>query len=216
MTCVNLGADPNEQSDNNQTALHHAAYLENLAIMESLVEAGASIDADDDHGITPVMCAAEGLTTDGLKFLVEKGANLTHKDEYGHGVLDSAIKVGNGRCLEYLGTLPEFSASKLTGPEVVQLAITSASLNNAEALRFFAKRDPDSIRNSNSRGETAIVAATTASSNAAMLYLLEEGIDPNSLGSMEPGHRGDRRTAADGRSQICTYRMRSIAGRRWR
>jgi ankyrin repeat protein len=54
------GMDVNAQESDGTSALHWAAYHNDLAIVERLIRAGAHVDQADDQGVTPLIVASMG------------------------------------------------------------------------------------------------------------------------------------------------------------
>jgi ankyrin repeat protein len=71
-------------------ALTMAADHERLALIDELLDAGAPIDAVDDHGRQPLRLAAAGGKVDGVRHLLARGADPNLRDEHGRTALDLA------------------------------------------------------------------------------------------------------------------------------
>jgi hypothetical protein len=63
--------------------------------LEALLDAGADIDAKDDHGQTALMNAARDGHTPVVRLLVERGAGLNHTAKYNLSAI--MLAVINGR-----------------------------------------------------------------------------------------------------------------------
>jgi len=75
------GADVEARADNG-SPLHWAVNAHNLDILPYLVEeAGADINAQDEHGNTPLFRAIIMGNSDVVKYLKEKGADLNAKEK---------------------------------------------------------------------------------------------------------------------------------------
>ena len=87
------------------TPLVETAEFGNRACMEALLDAGANIDAQDNYGNTAVMrvfkwvhrgickcnfCSARAVSSDLLRVLVTRGANLSLKNAHGQSAIDLA------------------------------------------------------------------------------------------------------------------------------
>jgi ankyrin repeat protein len=87
------------------TPLLHTAQMKNITLMKQLVEAGADIDVGsngDNSGNTPLMvCAWHGFY-EGVKYLVEQGANLNQTDSNGFTALTKTCIQGHPACAELL------------------------------------------------------------------------------------------------------------------
>lgn len=97
----NPGVDSdNEEGDNMACVPIHAAAANGcLECVKILVEeAGVGVNSKDELGGTPVMRAATGKHTDILRWLVEKGADLRHRETTDDGklnALDHAVLTGD-------------------------------------------------------------------------------------------------------------------------
>ena len=87
---VEENADIEVQDNEGLRALHHAANSGNSAAAESLVKAGAEIDARDENSRTPLIHAAIGFCPelDTFEILVNAGADVNARDDWGYSALD--------------------------------------------------------------------------------------------------------------------------------
>lgn len=98
---LKLGVDVNHASDDGCTALHEVCFPEtesekaiSLELMRMLLDNGANINAQDEHGDTAlIQCAREGFT-DGVKLLLEYKADMSLTDKEGKTALDHAKENG--------------------------------------------------------------------------------------------------------------------------
>ncbi len=68
--------DPNARGEDGSTALHHSVMGEGVGAVESLLEAGAEVDARDKNGWTPLhWAAALSEAPAALEALLEAGAD---------------------------------------------------------------------------------------------------------------------------------------------
>lgn len=91
------GADPNKRIDYDSpisgrldrglTALMFAATAD---VAQALLDAGASVDATDEHGVTPLMRAAGRGGAEVVKLLIQRGANPNAKSKNGTTAADFA------------------------------------------------------------------------------------------------------------------------------
>ncbi len=82
-----------------------------LDVSEALLKKGARVDTFDKHHLaTPLFCAAVSDNPDGIKLLLEYGANINAGlHEYGVSALHCAVRancVENARRLLELGAVP--------------------------------------------------------------------------------------------------------------
>lgn len=87
--------DLEHRNDEGQTWLH-LLVTSKAEYVQALLQAGADINARDNHGATPLMLASSrnGLTT--VQVLLEAGADLTLRDNNGKTALSYVGNYGNG------------------------------------------------------------------------------------------------------------------------
>jgi ankyrin repeat protein len=88
------GADVNQQDDAGYSPLHIAALNGNIAIIETLLRAGANPNLTDKHGNGPLWTAIcsgpKDLKKDLLEILVKAGADPDQKNAVGKSPFDAA------------------------------------------------------------------------------------------------------------------------------
>jgi ankyrin repeat protein len=89
------GSPRNAADGNGLTALHHAAMRDDVAIIERLVHAGASVRAvSRPEGNTPLHNAARAGATDAIAALVAAGSNVDARNAHGRTPLAHALLGG--------------------------------------------------------------------------------------------------------------------------
>ncbi len=86
---VNEGADVNMCENTGSTALIEAVKLGNLAMVEFLMENGASLDIEDEKGETAIYYSE---SKDIIEKLVNGGSDVNHKNIYGKTALDKFLE----------------------------------------------------------------------------------------------------------------------------
>lgn len=103
------GAQIEAKSDETRgfsTALHLAAGKGRINVAHLLLERGANVDSFAITRITPLSWAASLKgNIDMVRFLVSRGANPHHKDEFHHSALYVARKKNNREIIRYLSTI---------------------------------------------------------------------------------------------------------------
>lgn len=89
-------------ADRGVQAIHVAAQHGHVEIIKLLVERGASVEALDLEGMTPLFYAAHGGQLEALKYLVSAGANPSHLEGQGRSALYWAANVGQIEVLKLL------------------------------------------------------------------------------------------------------------------
>ncbi len=133
--------------DGGFTTLGSAAYWGYEEIAELLIEAGSAIDARDERGNTPLMCAAGNYKFDMMRFLVSKNASLHEKNDAGKTVwniaagFESMESILRGAVEAHEGDLMAVAAAAEAAAKAEKVAtlhetaaLTQAKLN-ARALR---------------------------------------------------------------------------------
>jgi uncharacterized protein len=77
------------------TALHWAAHLDDQKIASLLIDAGAAVDAANDHGITPLMLACASPRADVVERLLRAHADPNRSSKVGETALMACARSGN-------------------------------------------------------------------------------------------------------------------------
>lgn len=167
------------KNDDGETALIKAAAALEAGVVEILLQAGASVNATDEAGRTPLIRAVASTRTFGLRELVQllvwAGANVRHRDRHG-------------------ATALHYFAAQGTDAETVRLLLRSGAIPNAEdacgvtpvSLALNAPSFPDKgldiPRLLLSTGEphgAALALAALMGSRPGIERRLSQGDDPN-------------------------------------
>lgn len=107
MLCVKrllaAGADPNHVSlDEKFTPLFGASARNHPQIVGILLDAGASVDTQDEHRMTALHAASTFGFADVIEVLLGRGADPNEQDDRGWTPLHTACKHGNAAAVEML------------------------------------------------------------------------------------------------------------------
>ena len=91
---VEQGADVTARQGDGATALHWAAYWDEVELADLLIRAGADADAANDLGVTPLWAAAENRGAAMVERLLDAGANPDAALLSGETPLMTAARVG--------------------------------------------------------------------------------------------------------------------------
>ena len=91
---VEEGADVTVRQGDGATALHWAAYWDEVELADLLVRAGADVNAANDLGVTPLWAAAENCSAAMVERLLDAGANPNAPLLSGETPLMTAARVG--------------------------------------------------------------------------------------------------------------------------
>jgi uncharacterized protein len=87
--------DVNAPAGDGATALHWAAYLDDVDLVDVLLAAGANVNAANDLSITPLYLASANGSAAVVSTLLEKGARVDATSETGVTPLMEAARTGN-------------------------------------------------------------------------------------------------------------------------
>jgi transient receptor potential cation channel subfamily A member 1 len=95
---------------NGMTALHKAVMFDHVHVAAYLLDEGAEIEAVDKNDHTPLLIAASKVAKKCAMLLVERGANVCHKDKDGRNFIHLAVLSGvKPECLASEKILAEVS-----------------------------------------------------------------------------------------------------------
>ena len=130
------------------TPLTYAIYADKAQVVNYLIEKGADVNLDATHGDRkfntlgkkPLHIAAEGGNKEIVEILINNGANINAKDEYGETPLMSACKMGRNEVADFLiknganvneksnlGNSPLSLAKKQGHKEIAELLIANGA-----------------------------------------------------------------------------------------
>ena len=93
---LDRGCSPDAPADDGSTALHAAAHLQDARAARVLLEAGASVDAEDQWGNTPLFRAVFSYRgeVEVIEILLAYGADPSHQNKSGVAPRSFAEKTG--------------------------------------------------------------------------------------------------------------------------
>ena len=91
---VEQGADVTARQGDGATALHWAAYWDEVELVDLLIRGGADVNAANDLGVTPLWTAAENRSPAMVRRLLDAGANPNAQLLSGETPLMTAARVG--------------------------------------------------------------------------------------------------------------------------
>lgn len=167
-------ADPNLQDHMGLRPIH--MVKRNIGIAANLLDKGAEIGPVDKVGRCPIDFAAEGIYTNVLKLLIDRGAvpqpwTVFKAEEWPNKEIKSILR----------SRIRELSAAgEINAPPTAQM-VHSIKSNDTGKLRVVLNRHADLLAATDSEGNNALhVAANQCSVEVARL-LVERGIDPNAV-----------------------------------
>ena len=95
-------ADVNAPQADGITALHWAAYLDELEIAKLLAEAKANVSATNRYGVTPLSLACQNGNASIVELFLERGADANTTSRGGETVLMTAARTGKPEAIKVL------------------------------------------------------------------------------------------------------------------
>ncbi|HET7608636.1 MAG TPA: ankyrin repeat domain-containing protein [Gammaproteobacteria bacterium] len=169
---------PKDMNQGGFTPLHYAAREGCIECARELVAAGAKLNLQDPHGVTPLVLSLLNLHFDFAAYLVEAGADVNKWDLYGRSPLYMAADTstlpvaGNGSMV----VLP--SMDSLKAIDVARLLLDKGANVNAQLKRRPPYRNVPQDRGGDSilsQGATPLLRAARAGDTPMVELLLEHG-----------------------------------------
>ena len=180
------GIDVNSRSAQSMTALMLAGNQGHLNICQLLVEHGAEVDAVDKDGWTAMMWAGiRHETIHIVKYLIEQGASVNHRNNRGRTCLSSAAASYNidRELLELLlahgadiNTRDVFGCTVMMGAANCEYLFGSGKIT--ERLAMLLEYGAD-INLRDNKGNTALHYATKRGFDKIVDFIIENGGDIN-------------------------------------
>ncbi len=170
-------ATTNPQTPDGFTALHTAATYGHLAVVQYLVEQGASINAQGTNGETALMWAALNGHLEIVEYLVGQGASLTATTTRGQTSKDLASGDDHTAVVTYLES-PQTARASLTAQDIYTAAafVDSAKAGNLEVVKLFVQAGMDvNARHTANRDNTALMQAAMRGHLEVVQYLVGQG-----------------------------------------
>jgi ankyrin repeat protein len=161
-------ADPKAKDFRGDTALHLAAFANDLAVVKLLIDKGLDVNAPGEGGLTPLMIAASLGNLDAVKLLLSKGANVNAVcSKHMHGTVKNgpialgdftplllAVAYGSPALVKtLLDAGANVNARDVRGMTPLMHAVTS-ECQKPEVVRMLLAKGADTSLKSND-GETA-------------------------------------------------------------
>lgn len=172
---LDKGADANARNRRKSNPLHWA--IPDEAKVRALLAAGASVDAKQADGRTPLYIAASAYSADPIvRLLLEKGANPNAATSNGQTPLMAAAGRGDVEAMRML--LDRGAAIAIQNGAGANALMGAAGARNPEAVRLLLDKgaDPNVLTK---RNETALANAATAGVEGSVRLLLEHGAKVN-------------------------------------
>jgi ankyrin repeat protein len=167
-------ADVNARQGDGATALHWAAYHDDLAMADALIHAGARVDAANDLGATPLHLACNNRSAAMVDRLLAAKANPNAKLLDGETVLMTCARAGSAPAVKAL--LVHGADAKAREPEHDQTALMWAAANNhPDVTALLIEFGADVRARSRSYAQTVVGEQTQRAGREELNYTVMRG-----------------------------------------
>ena len=196
LALIDEGADPNAASEDGTTALHWAAYHDDVALARRLVGAGANVNAVNEYGSFPLAEAAEIGNAEMIALLLEAGAEVeaanadgqtalmivarTSKVEAARLLIEAGADVN--RAEAWRGQTPLMWAAAQGQPEMIELLLEHEALPDVRSTPNDWPRQVSAESRRMYRptgGLTPLLFAAREGCTECVEALIEGGADPD-------------------------------------
>jgi ankyrin repeat protein len=173
-------SDPNDAEADGTTALHWAVHGGHFELAETLLDAGAKVDAANRYGVPALYLAAENGDARMTQLLLAHGADANTALPKGETALMTAARTGDTATLEAL-LAAGARVDEREGWRGQTALMWAAHENNAPAIATLLAAGADRDASSAGGEFTAFLFAVRAGSVEAASALLDAGADANAV-----------------------------------
>ena len=181
------GADVNAAQVDGMTALHWAAWHDDLETARPLVRAGADVNAATRYGVRPLSLACANGNAELVELLLNAGADANTTLPGGETALMTAARTGRlGAVRALLAHKADVNAKERQGQTAIMWA---AAEGHADVVRALIEAGAD-FRTPLKSGFTPLLFAVREGRRDVVLVLVDAGADVNE--AMQPERAGGR------------------------
>ncbi|HYK58525.1 MAG TPA: ankyrin repeat domain-containing protein [Bryobacteraceae bacterium] len=171
---LNQHTDVNAQQGDGSTALHFAAYFDNLTIADLLIRAGARVNTPNDLGSTPLHLACNNGSAAMAERLLAAKANPNAKLLDGQTVLMTCARTGSARAVKAL--LVAGADAKASEPEHNETALMwAAAESHPDVVAMLIEFGADVRARSRSYPQTVVGEQTQRAGREELNYTVMKG-----------------------------------------
>jgi ankyrin repeat protein len=187
-TLLKQHADVNAPQADGMTALHWAAYLDDLETAKALAAAKVNVNATNQYGVTPLSLACQNGNSAMVELLLAQGADPNTTLRGGETVLMTAARTGkSGPVKALLKHGADVNAKERRGQTALMWA---AADGHAEVVELLIKAGADIHATLPDSGFTPFFFAARNGHTGVVRALLKAGVDVNE--AMEPRRPGGK------------------------
>ena len=178
-TLIEQRVDVNASQPDGATALHWAAYSDDLALANLLIGAGADLDAVNDYGITALALACDNGTASMVRLLLAAGANANAPRSTGETPLMTCARTGDLDAVRVLlshGADPNMSESWRRQTALMW----AAAERHSDIVKVLLEHGAD-VRAVSEGGATVLLIAAREDELAIAGLLISAGANVNDM-----------------------------------
>ncbi|KAF1786500.1 Ankyrin repeat-containing domain [Phytophthora cactorum] len=134
-------------------------YATDYRVARTLLDAGASIDAQDKGGRSPLYCAVQERSLSVTNLLISYGASIDLQDKNGISPLSLVIEKGYLDVMQILLNHHELVATRERLDFTGEVLLQAAEVNSVEIVRLLLESEYVALDYQNAAGETAMLRA---------------------------------------------------------
>jgi ankyrin repeat protein len=181
-TLLEKKADVNAPQADGMTALHWAAYFDDLEIVKALTNANANVKVTNSYGVTPLSLACQNGSAPLVELLLERGADPNTKLRGGETVMMTAARTGKAApVVALLKRGADVNATERRGQTALMWA---AAEGHTEVVELLIKAGADIHATLPDSGFTPFFFAAREGRTEVVRALLKAGVDINE--AMQP------------------------------
>ena len=203
---MDRGAKPDGYRDpRGKTALMMVSSIAHTAVMQTLIDYGADVNAKTKNGGCPMLAACSSVAVDAVKLLKKHGADIKATTKGGMNCLVVALTASNkvstrakAQFIEYvLKHGGDAKAKSRHGDSLLSGMAFKSETELVRALLKHAKPEELDIDSKNTIGKTALMYGAERGNVEIVRLLLEAGANPTIDTAPQGAKQGEGKTALD-------------------
>lgn len=171
------------------TILAWCASKEHYDALEYFINCGANIDIKDSiSGDTPFMTAIKEGKIHLMKYLLEKGADINAKNDYGDTALLRAVDEDNLEALKFL--LKKGVDINCKNNEGYNPILSAAARGQLEMMKYLLKNG-FTLKDKTNRGSTPLIVAAEGNNLNIIKFIIKEYVKTNKIDINERNYNGE-------------------------
>lgn len=173
--------NPNQMDVKGRSLLARAAYRGHEDIAEMLLEAGASVDLEDDQNITPLYQASSAGHDAIVRLFLPRSRDINHADARGVTALHIASKKGQTAAVQELCLSPALEVNRQTTEEKETALWLGCSQGHLSTVEMLLHHGSIAVDLADGHGVTPLLIASYYGYAGIVRLLLAKGANVNQV-----------------------------------